>query len=822
MPVTFDRVDLDFILRQIEMAEAGQPPVSPHLAFGLRELQGTDNNTQTGLGGPTSTFGAADQSMPTFAIDDQIFTAQYVPGTQFVFDPQPRTISNLIADQTASNPAAVQAFMASNGLSSLVVQDPTTGLYSADPLAVDINGVSLVTNLNTATGTFNINPLAGTLSIPNQTPDGAISAPYSTWFTLFGQFFDHGLDLITKSAAGPQQELVFITLNPGDALYDPTPGAPNFMIVARAEDAPGASTPTNLVTPFVDQNQTYTSHPSHQVFLREYTGGVVNGVNTGPVASTGELLNHLVINPDGTQGHTLATWADVKANALKLGIVLDDHDVGNVPLLATDAFGNLILGPNGLAQIVVDITQVDAGGITHHTQHLLEGTAAGISRTAPPVPADIDATLGTVTAEATLRIGHAFINDMAAEAAPFDAFGKPLVADSDSALGLSEAGTYDNELLNQHFVAGDGRANENIGLTTVHQIFENEHNRLVDVIRDQVQKALDAGDTSFALGWLKSADSLALTADDIAAGRTVHLLTEADFNGERLFQAAKFGTETQYQHLVFEEFARKVVPTIHVAGETNIHLDPAITAEFANAVYRFGHSMLDETIQVQNVNPDGSPMVDAQGNPVFTQEGLIQAFTNPLDFVKYGAAGIAQGAANQVGNEIDEFVTGALRNNLLGLPLDLAAINIARGRDTGIPTLNAFRNEIYSETHDANLRPYLSWEDFRHYLKHDASIVNFVAAYGNYVDILNATTDAGKRQVALELVTGTHVNSVSGVNDSFDFMHSTGVYANIADPTAALNQTDQRLLHEVELDPVTHQPVIDAVTGLPVMEVAPW
>ena len=47
-----------------------------------------------------------------------------------------------------------------------------------------------------------------------------------------------------------------------------------------------------------------------------------------------------------------------------------------------------------------------------------------------------------------------------------------------------------------------------------------------------------------------------------------------------------------------------------------------------------------------------------------------------------------RGVTRQVGNEIDEFVTEALRNNLLGLPLDLAAINIARGRDTGIPSLN--------------------------------------------------------------------------------------------------------------------------------------
>ena len=47
--------------------------------------------------------------------------------------------------------------------------------------------------------------------------------------------------------------------------------------------------------------------------------------------------------------------------------------------------------------------------------------------------------------------------------------------------------------------------------------------------------------------------------------------------------------------------------------------------------------------------------------------------------------------SKQAGNEIDEFVTGALRNNLLGLPLDLATLNIVRGRDTGTATLNQAR-----------------------------------------------------------------------------------------------------------------------------------
>ena len=49
------------------------------------------------------------------------------------------------------------------------------------------------------------------------------------------------------------------------------------------------------------------------------------------------------------------------------------------------------------------------------------------------------------------------------------------------------------------------------------------------------------------------------------------------------------------------------------------------------------------------------------------------------------AGAIFQGGAREQGNEIDEFVTDVLRNNLLGLPLDLAVFNIARGRSEGLP-----------------------------------------------------------------------------------------------------------------------------------------
>ena len=75
------------------------------------------------------------------------------------------------------------------------------------------------------------------------------------------------------------------------------------------------------------------------------------------------------------------------------------------------------------------------------------------------------------------------------------------------------------------------------------------------------------------------------------------------WNGERLFQAARFVTEMEYQHLVFEEFARKVQPAINPFEPfafTQTELNPAIKAEFAHAVYRFGHSMLTETIPRTN------------------------------------------------------------------------------------------------------------------------------------------------------------------------------------------------------------------------------
>src|SRR3712207_2936520 len=140
---------------------------------------------------------------------------------------------------------------------------------------------------------------------------------------------------------------------------------------------------------------------------------------------------------------------------------------------------------------------------------------------------------------------------------------------------------------------------------------------------------------------------------------------------------------------------------------------------------------------------------------------LFEAFLNPLAFGsdtishEQAAGAIVRGMTSQVGNEIDEFVTGVLRNQLVGIPLDLAALNIARGRDTGIPPLNEARRQFQEMANgDTQLDAYTSWTDFALNLKNPASIVNFIAAYGTHSTIVAATTVEAKRDAAWNLVFG--------------------------------------------------------------------
>ena len=62
---------------------------------------------------------------------------------------------------------------------------------------------------------FGIEMDGDNVHLPNVAPDEGLSAPFNSWFTFFGQFFDHGLDLVDKGGSGT----VFIPLQPDDPLY---------------------------------------------------------------------------------------------------------------------------------------------------------------------------------------------------------------------------------------------------------------------------------------------------------------------------------------------------------------------------------------------------------------------------------------------------------------------------------------------------------------------------------------------------------------------------------------------------------------------------
>ena len=108
---------------------------------------------------------------------------------------------------------------------------------------------------------------------------------------------------------------------------------------------------------------------------------------------------------------------------------------------------------------------------------------------------------------------------------------------------------------------------------------------------------------------------------------------------------------------------------------------------------------------------------------------------------------LVRGMTRDVGNAIDEFIVTTLRNFLLGLPLDLPALNIARGRDTGVPSLNETRAAFFDDVQQpVALHPYTGWTDFQENIKNPLSVINFIAAYGNHAahSSLRGRSDSGK------------------------------------------------------------------------------
>jgi hypothetical protein len=201
----------------------------------------------------------------------------------------------------------------------------------------------------------------------------------------------------------------------------------------------------------------------------------------------------------------------------------------------------------------------------------------------------------------------------------------------------------------QLYVAGDVRANENIGLTSVQTLFMREHNRWCDILA----------------------------------------LEHPVWNDETLYQWARKIVGAELEVITYKEFLPALMGPY--APSIDGHYDPSInasiTTEFSTAGFRVGHTLLSN--QILRIQNNGQP--DPRG-PI----SLADSFFNPpLLSNGQDLNVILKGLASQNAQEIDTKLVDGVRNFLFGPPgsggFDLASLNIQRGRDHGLSDYNTTR-----------------------------------------------------------------------------------------------------------------------------------
>ncbi len=225
--------------------------------------------------------------------------------------------------------------------------------------------------------------------------------------------------------------------------------------------------------------------------------------------------------------------------------------------------------------------------------------------------------------------------------------------------GLQNAGGDDRE---DFFIAGDVRANEQIGLTAAHTLFVREHNS----IAEDIARRIEAGDGATLKLFKKSG------------------LEESEF----IYESARKVVGAQIQQITYSEYLPLLIGKNLVDDYSgyNPKVDPRISNEFANVSFRLGHSQLSP--ELQRVNPDGS----SDGSIA-----LGDAFFTPQTVVNDGADSVLVGLTAQEAQAVDNLVVDGVRNFLFPAGtggFDLAAVNIQRGRDVGLPSYNKARRGL--------------------------------------------------------------------------------------------------------------------------------
>lgn len=238
------------------------------------------------------------------------------------------------------------------------------------------------------------------------------------------------------------------------------------------------------------------------------------------------------------------------------------------------------------------------------------------------------------------------------------------------------------------FRAGDERVNENTLLVVIQTVWLREHNRVAKVLSQQ----------------------------------------HPSWDDERLFQEARRICIGEYQHILYTEWLPTIVGFPHsrrsgLSGggffTYSPSVDPAVSTEFSTAAFRL-HSLVQGTIK----------LVTGVGTTRQTLKLEDSFFTPDAVTVPSLVAELARGLTLQPPENADPKFEQALRGDLFKMGpvgLDLAAINIQRGRDHAIPTYTTVASHCNGVRLD-------SFQSFSRFIS--ASDINRLrSVYADYRDV---------------------------------------------------------------------------------------
>ena len=192
------------------------------------------------------------------------------------------------------------------------------------------------------------------------------------------------------------------------------------------------------------------------------------------------------------------------------------------------------------------------------------------------------------------------------------------------------------------FLGGDVRVNENSHLTALQTVFMREHNFWADFF--------SSGDP---------------TLDD-----------------DGIYFRARAVVCAEIEKITYKDFLPGLIGNLTTYAGYNDSVDPSIANVFAAASFRFGHSLLTSTVSRLDSN-----------NQSIGDLLLGKDFFKPFQVTSVGIEPFLRGLARQRPEEIDGLIVDAVRNfsPTTAHGFDLAALNIQRGRDQGLPRFNQVR-----------------------------------------------------------------------------------------------------------------------------------